>query len=147
MPQDLNDLWTSNAFGDISGWESLPPEELHRECEEMIAAWADNGWNVNDISTEGMIEFLKKEWAKEKKFIFVRWSPNDLEFANGDRYDHESLVERFFEFCEKEYPQAECDVGVCRFRGESLYQGIGMEVAERFFGIHGADEDLFVTRD
>jgi hypothetical protein len=63
MPQDLSELWTSNAFGDISGWDSLPPEELHRECEEMISAWADNGWNVDDISPYGMIEFLKKEWA------------------------------------------------------------------------------------
>lgn len=67
MSQEFNDIWTSNGFGDISGWDSLPPEKLHQECEEMISAWRDNGWDVDDFTPEGMIEFLRKEWANDPR--------------------------------------------------------------------------------
>lgn len=61
----LRDLYSSNAFGDISDWRSLDGAALRAECADLHAHWASMTWKVDDFDASDMAEFLLEQWAND----------------------------------------------------------------------------------
>lgn len=62
VQQNLEDLYSSNAFGDISEWRNLDDAALRAECADLRAHWLSQGWEVHLIDADDMVEFLRQQW-------------------------------------------------------------------------------------
>ena len=64
--QQLELLYQSNAFGDISDWLNLSPQELRSKCLSLLDHWSSVlHWNLNLVTVEGMIQFLEEKWVEQ----------------------------------------------------------------------------------
>lgn len=85
--------------------------------------------------------------------ISISICPTSLEYANGDTYDHELLLEAIREFIEKKHPSATISCLQIGYRQGDEWarvagdEDVGDELIGEFFEQHGSDEDLFEETD
>lgn len=64
--QLLEMLYQSNAFGDISDWLVLRPQQLRAECLTLLNHWSTVlHWNLNEVTVEGMVQYLEEKWIEQ----------------------------------------------------------------------------------
>lgn len=64
--QQIELLYQNNAFGDISGWLSLNPQELKEECLNLINHWTSVlHWDLRMVTTDGIVKYLEEKWVEQ----------------------------------------------------------------------------------
>lgn len=82
--------------------------------------------------------------------ISISICPTSLEYANGDRYDEDTLLEAIRSYIERRHPGATIACLQIGHRQGDAWATVdgdseaGDDLVEAFFADHGADEDLFV---
>lgn len=62
--QQLEELYSSNAFGEVEDWIDLEEEDLFEECQGLLDHWhMENKWELPGITAHDVAEFLKEKWA------------------------------------------------------------------------------------
>lgn len=63
--EQLEQLYSTNAFGDIDDWMMLDEGELEEECQSMLKHFSQElKWDVSQITAQDMAEFLKAKWVE-----------------------------------------------------------------------------------